>query len=245
MFYKAITITFAVFMLVFEIMPNVNGEVFLIVVKTKNSDSHSVPIYQKIREYLVTVAVQPLSLFTSLDTSLSRREKLVHSSFRLKESVLRSLEIEAKKRGVKLSTLVNQTLENYITSQIHFEELGFLLVSKDLLRVAFENLDEKCSRVLGREHGLSVTREYLSFFFPDINQDNLVKFLDLWFKRYPSYKHKTDNTCHYFFIKHEINMNFSITLITMLEGLIEPIIKRSIEVKDLTPHVISFSFMYT
>ena len=46
---------------------------------------------------------------------------------------------------------------------MHFEQLGFLLVSKDFLRKIFAELqDEKRLEELGKELGLTVAKEYES-----------------------------------------------------------------------------------
>ena len=47
---------------------------------------------------------------------------------------------------------------------------------------------------------------------------------------------------HNFTLIHDINMNFSIALKTILQGLIVPIIKTDIEFQDITASAISFSF---
>ena len=78
------------------------------------------------------------SLISYLPRDAKQSERLVHSSFRLRQDVLKSLEAEARKRGVTLSSLVNKILENYMTSEIYFEELGFMLMSKGFLRKDFQ-----------------------------------------------------------------------------------------------------------
>jgi hypothetical protein len=182
------------------------------------------------------------SLISYLPREAKRSERLVHSSFRLRQDVLKSLEIEARKRGVTLSSLVNNILENYMTSEIYFEELGFMLMSKGFLRKTFDEVTEKRAEDLGKDLGLTVAKEYVSYFFPEVNTESLIKFLELWFKRFQSYSHRIDNNRHYFTINHEININFSIILRAMLEGIIEPIAKRTVSFRELTPNTIAFSF---
>lgn len=207
--YNVIITTFFVLMLLgFELIPNTNLVVNLSTIKIK--DGHLI-LYQKPKEYAVTIAAYYPAFFFSTSTSgndNNRREKLIHSSFRLKETILKSLDIEARKRGFSLSTLVNRILENYITNEMYFEELGFLLVSKDFLRKAFDRLSEGEAQDLGRELGLIAAREYVTYFFPEVNVDSLVKFLDLWFKRFQSYQHRIDSSRHYYIVNHEINLNF-------------------------------------
>ena len=68
---------------------------------------------------------------------------------------------------------------------MYFEELGFILVSKDFLRKVFSKI-EKAEDIeeFGRELGLTTAKEYVSYFFPQVNSDSLVQYLDLWFRRF-------------------------------------------------------------
>ena len=81
---------------------------------------------------------------------------------------------------------------------MYFEQLGFILVSNDFLRKTFLKLDEKYIEEFGREVGLTVAKEYISYFSGQVNNDTLIKFLDIWFKRFQFCQHRVreiaDNT---------------------------------------------------
>lgn len=204
-------------------------------------------------------------------SSSSKNKKLVHSSIRMEENVFNLLQKEAERQGISFNSLINKTLKNYVKSEMHFEQLGFLLVSKDFLRKTFAELqDEKRLEELGKELGLTVAKEYVSYCFPKVDSCTLIQFLDIWFRRLQSYKHIVDTSrvkdinviieegirkeneeeyqqlqrkeIHYFTVNHDININFSIALKAGLEGLIEPIIKSPIIFKQITSNSISFSF---
>ena len=233
--------------------------------REKNSDNRSPQIVldkQKIQQPRPEDEHVIVSGMTSNSVPFSRRvrhpfqsdienknnDELVHSTFRIRKTVVEALSREAEKRGISLSRLVNKTLQDYITNELYFEQLGFILVSKDFLRKTFSRIDVQDMEELGTEIGLTVAREYVSYFFPEVTTDTLVEFLDLWFRRFQSYQHRSNNSgdnnrCHHcFVVNHDINMNFSIVLKAMLQGLMEPILKQSIIFRDITPHSISFSF---
>jgi hypothetical protein len=175
----------------------------------------------------------------------SDKNKLVHSSFRIEENVIGALAIAAEKRGDTLSSLVNKTLKNYVTSEMYFEELGFILVSKDFLRKIFSSKivsDQKHLEEFGKELGLTVAKEYVTYFFPEVNSHSMTQFLDAWFRRFQSCQHRVNGNRHCFSVNHDINMNFSIAMKAMLEELIEPIIKNPVDFKELTSNAIVFSF---
>ena len=180
--------------------------------------------------------------------------KLVHQGFRIKKVVLMMLDVEAKKKGISLSNLVNKILENHVTCDMYFEELGFIPVRKDFLRKVFGRIKEEEEDVQNyliddsRELGLIAAKEYLPYFYSESNDDTLIQFLDKWFCKFQCHQHRVDNDNnynnrrHYFIVNHDINMNFSIALKAFLEALIEPIIKRPVKFNNLTQNAISFSF---
>jgi hypothetical protein len=73
---------------------------------------------------------------------------------------------------------------------MYFEELEFILVSKNLLRKTFEGLDQKHIEELGKEYGITIAKEYISYFYPQVNADTLIQFLEIWFKRFQSCQHR-------------------------------------------------------
>ena len=187
------------------------------------------------------------------ESSKNNNNKLVHQSFRIKEVILGILDIEAKKKSISLSNLVNKILENHVTCDMYFEELGFILVSKDFLRKIFGRIEEGAAEKYliddSRELGLVAAKEYIPYFYSESNSDTLVQFLDKWFCKFQCHQHRVDNDNnynnrqhHYFIVNHDINMNFSIALKAFLEALIEPIIKRPVKFNNLTQNAISFSF---
>jgi hypothetical protein len=132
---------------------------------------------------------------------------------------------------------------------MQFEELGFILVSKDFLRKIFNIVDdEKDIQEFGKEIGITIAKEYVSYFYPQVNSITLVQFLDYWFRRFQSCKHIVENSSsnrsqrHYFTVNHDINIKFSFALKAMLEGLIEPVSKTTVEFRDVTANSITFSF---
>jgi len=248
-----IVIFILVSVLVFEIIPNSGVSPIIMKMKSinktqKNHDMLPIRTYQRPKDDHLIIDITTGGMVfarSSLSSDDKNRDKLVHSSFRIKGAVINALEREAQKRGVTVSSLVNKTLENYVTCDMYFEELGFILVGKEFLRKTFGRLNEKHLEEFGRDLGSTIAKEYVSYFFPKVNSDTLVKFLDLWFRRFQSYQHRFDDNDnrHYFTVNHDINMNFSIALKAMLEGLIEPVFKRSIDFGDLTARAIIFSLV--
>ena len=181
------------------------------------------------------------------EDSNSNKNKLSHQGFRLEEQVIKTLAEEAIRKGISVSSLVNKILKNYVTHEMQFEELGFILVSKDFLRKIFSVIDdEKHIEGFGKEFGTTMAKEYVSYFYPQVNSNTLVQFLDYWFRRFQSCKHVMEDSDrsqrHYFTVNHDINIKFSFALKAILEGLIEPVSKTTVEFRDITPNSLTFSF---
>ncbi|HJT49033.1 MAG TPA: hypothetical protein VJ729_12700 [Nitrososphaeraceae archaeon] len=233
--------------LIFEIVP-MSTPYSILAVKINRMQRHNDKILlsnqRPEEDHIIATNLVSFSSDPATYIGNKKRNKLTHSTFRVREDVIEALYKQAQRKGVSLSSLVNKTLENYVTSEMYFEELGFILVSKDFLRKTFYELKENNLEKLGRDLGMTVAQEYVSYFFPEVNSDTLVNFLDLWFKRFQSYQHRFDSNKkhHYFVVNHDINLNFSIALKAMLEGLMEPILKRTLNFRDLTPCSITFSF---
>ena len=189
------------------------------------------------------------SLPSSLEEKkeINNKNKLSHQGFRLEERVTKTLAEEAIRKGISVSGLVNKILKNYVTHEMQFEELGFILVSKDFLRKTFNVIDdEKHIQDFGKEFGTTMAKEYVSYFYPQVNSHTLVQFLDYWFRRFQSCKHIVEdsgrNQSHYFTVNHDINIKFSIALKAILEGLIEPVSKTTVEFREITANSLTFSF---
>jgi hypothetical protein len=179
----------------------------------------------------------------------NNKDKLLHQGFRVQEQVIKTLTEEAARKGISVSNLVNKILKNYVTHEMQFEELGFILVSKDFLRKIFSVVDdEKDIQDFGKEFGKTMAKEYVSYFYPQVNSNTMVQFLDFWFRRFQSCKHIVENSSsdksqrHYFTVNHDINIKFSFALKAILEGLIEPVSKTAVEFRDVTANSITFSF---
>jgi hypothetical protein len=237
--------------------------------KIKYSDEHNIAA--------VDISSGVSGIFTLYNND---DRKFVHSSIRIEEQVLKTLQREAQRRGISFNNLVNKTLKNYVTSEMYFEQLGFILVSKDFLRKTFSRLNENDIEEFGRELGLTVAKEYISYFFPEVNNTTLVEFLDIWFRRFQFYQHRVqeesaqeesdvnatlhphfsssnaaepkadfnqkqlEKQLHLFTVSHDINMNFSLVLKAILEGLVEPITKSPVIFKDITATSIAFSIKF-
>ena len=155
--------------------------------------------------------------------------------------MLKSFEREARRRGIPVSHLINQTLRTYITRDKYFEELGFLPLSKDLIRKVLSRIEEKYLIEDAKEFGLTLMKEYISYFFVDVNTNTLLEFLDLWLSRF-AYRHRIDYKQHSYCVNHDLGMSYSIFFREYIKALIERIINSPVRFSATGPSTLTFSF---
>ena len=171
----------------------------------------------------------------------SNKTRLILHSFRIEQGVIQALQQESKKKGVPLSHVINKILKSYVTSERYFQELGFLLSSKDFIRKLLGRIEEKYIIDDAKEFGLTIAKEYIPYFFMDVNSYALLEFLEIWLGRFP-FQHRIDFKRHCYSINHELGMNYSIFFREYMTALIEPIIKSPVKFSILAPNTVTFSF---
>ncbi|MGI8833183.1 MAG: hypothetical protein ACR2IS_11180 [Nitrososphaeraceae archaeon] len=123
--------------------------------------------------------------------------------------------------------------------------LLFGMSSVTMIAVQAQNATQT-TQGFGKEFGTTMAKEYVSYFYPQVNGNTLVQFLDYWFRRFQSCKHIVEdsgrNQSHYFTVNHDINIKFSVALKAILEGLIEPVSKTTVEFREITANSLTFSF---
>ena len=167
--------------------------------------------------------------------------KLVHLGFRIDENVLDGIKRAAKRTETTVSNQINIILKNWVTRDSYFQELGFIPMSKDVLRAWVNKIEQSELIMQAKEFGLAAA-EYIAYFYGEVNVSNMIRFLEILLSRFPSYDHRIENKTHSFHINHDICMKYSIFFSELLKSLVEPIIKAPVKLKSLTQKTIITSF---
>lgn len=235
---------------IFEIIPmSMIPMVYVIVLQQEEHIIHP-PLVNVRAEEEHNIAIPFLLSYSSNrkydEQNSTDTDKLLHLTFRTSENVIKELKKEAGSKGIPLSILLNNIVKNHL-SQTNTERADFILISQDFFRRMFGKIDEKSLEDYGMELGPAVVSDYMASFFPEINGHTIVQFLEQWFRHFQSYQHRFDerNGRHSFSLNHDINKNFSIVLRTILEGVIEPIIKNKVIFGETTSSRITFTFDLT
>jgi hypothetical protein len=179
-------------------------------------------------------------LLTTKKDEIGKR-KLVHLGFRVDADVLDSIRKAASRTETTVSNQTNKILRNWVTRDAYFQELGFIPMSKDILRAWINKIEERELIFQAKEFGLSAA-ELVGYFFGEVNVNTLIKFLEVLLSRFQSYQHHIEDKTHSFHINHDVCMNYSIFYGELLRALIEPIIKGPVDIKCRSQKMIILTF---
>lgn len=173
---------------------------------------------------------------------IPKTQPTVKYTLRLNHEVFREIQKEAAENGVPISNVMSQILTRYVRRDRYFEQLGFVPISKDILRKLLRRVNEKFLIEDSKQLGAIIAPEYVAYFFQEVNKHTLLEFLNLWFSRFHSYRHRFEGDLHSFCVYHDISVEFSTCMKGFLQGLIEPVISKQVNFTKLTSNLISFSF---
>jgi two-component system, OmpR family, sensor histidine kinase VicK len=136
-----VTVT-AIIIVSFELLPLTSWRATITEIQNENR-IYADQIYD---EHIVAVVTT-----TGSSTILNLKGTLPHTKknnsdnldLRIGEDIVKSLEEDAKRRGISINSLVNNALKNYITSDQYFEELGQKLSRQHKTEIAREFKEEK------------------------------------------------------------------------------------------------------
>ncbi|MEM3158720.1 MAG: hypothetical protein QXN83_08295 [Nitrososphaerales archaeon] len=164
----------------------------------------------------------------------------VKHSFRIEPENYEYLQAEAERRGISLSGLVNQIVKEYVVNK-HFDRIGSVPMPKDVLREIFDVAQTDLLVEGVRKIGSNDAVEYVGTLYHDINNDSVLKFLDLWFSRFPNYEHRNHSAKHSFSVTHDINEKYSKYIKELVSALVEKTMGRPVRFIQITPRSITFS----
>lgn len=205
-----------------------------------------IPIYAK-HDVLYKVgenftSICPLCFLNMTCLEQIRRSRTVHYTFRINEEVLSNIQKEAESNSISVSGMINQILAQYISRDKYFEELGFVPISKEMLRRLMCRIQEDTLIRDSGELGSSDARECIAYIFHQINASTLLQFLDLLCSGFQSFSHESNGRFHRYAVNHGVSIQFSMHLKEYLRALIEQVLRKRIDFLEITPNIVVFAF---
>jgi predicted DNA-binding ribbon-helix-helix protein len=177
-------------------------------------------------------------MFRNLTSDIPDEDsKSVHYSCRLNTTVYRFLVDEAEQKNISMNNLLNQIASEYVLKK-NFEKIGSTLMCKDVLKGVFEMADDKNLIKFASKLGSNNALEYVEMLYHDINKVNVLKFLDLWSRRFYGYEHKNHDNIHKFSIPHDINTKYSVFAKEFITSFVESSIKKPVKIQSTSRAVI-------
>lgn len=165
-----------------------------------------------------------------------------HFTFRLDEDLHDELEIESERKDITPTMLMAKLTKNHLTRDKFFDELGFIPVSKDCLKIILEKLDEKNAELDGESISNTKIGEYVTYFYHKNDRDSLLNFLELYLSTQGGFRKENNNGTVSYTIHHNISKNYSLFLKGMLFGAIEKTLKTRVNLVEISPNLLSFNF---
>src|SRR3989442_6024744 len=171
-----------------------------------------------------------------------RVKKTETVSYRIRADLKSALEDEAKRRGINPNALVSQVFERYNSWGRYVEQLKFIPVSKDFLRLIFEYMPRDQIEEIGRKLGESVAHEEVLLLFSRLTHGTVLSFIDLSASHFDAWDHQYEGGKHFYTVKHDVNLNFSLFTKESMSISLMSTLGTSVRFETMSPNSVTFVF---
>ena len=119
------------------------------------------------------------------------------------------LQKESKSKGASLNSLVNSILKRYVSWEKYADEIGFIPLAKETIKLIFDNLDDRKIKEIAHRLGKTIPREFILLMFNRIDFNSIVSFIEITSSRYGMVQHNITRDIHDLIIYHNVNERFS------------------------------------
>jgi hypothetical protein len=163
-------------------------------------------------------------------------------SYRIQADLKSALEEEAKRRGINPNALVSQIFNRHINWGRYVEQLKFIPISKDFLRLIFEYMPRDQVEKFGRSLAESVAHEEILFLYSRITHGTVLSFIDLWASHFDAWDHQYEGGKHFFTVKHDVNLNYSLFTKEYISTMLMSTLGTSVRFETMSPNSVTFVF---
>jgi len=126
---------------------------------------------------------------------------------------------ESENKQISLNTLINQVLSRHVEWEEIGFKLGWITLSKRIVKAFASPLDKKTILQLAQTVGKTELRNSLQFAYGDINYDNAIALLERWMRNnYLKYSHTFEAGKSKYAVQHYLGKNWSIFFIEVIDS---------------------------
>lgn len=149
--------------------------------------------------------------------------KSVTLTFRIAKKREEQMRREAEEKGISINALANQIFEEHELNS-YMKKFGAIILSRDAFKMMLDELNENSIIKIANEIGENIPKEFILFKWKEINMNNILAFLKIYFKHcgYGEYDESTNKIS----IKHDLGIKGSLFLKTFIDATLNILDKR-------------------
>jgi hypothetical protein len=136
---------------------------------------------------------------------MARKNSDVTRTLRIEGELDSALQKFAQDEGISVNALANRIIRKYVQWDAYAKKFGFITNSSQQLQKMMSYLTEDEARECGRWTGTSFAREYVSFWFKELNFKNLLEGARLLSSEYAGHyklEESRENGVHIMIVHH-------------------------------------------
>ncbi len=161
-------------------------------------------------------------------------------SFRLDEDIVEALRQEAEEEEISLNVLANHVFRRYVEWERDAQKTGSIPITKGLLMVLINEIDDKRIEELVRKVGKVIAKEEILYMESNYDLDSFIKWLEARNRTSGfAQKHIVNGRTHEFIIQHDLNMKWSLYMKTLFEVILDDVYKKKVDF-NISPATLVF-----
>ncbi|MGI0010965.1 MAG: hypothetical protein ACREAE_06170 [Nitrosopumilaceae archaeon] len=124
-------------------------------------------------------------------------------------------------KGISLNSLVNSIFKRYLAWEKYADEIGFIPLSKQAVRLIFSNLDQKTTNKIATDIGRTIPRELTFLMFNRLDFSSIMSMIEISCTRFGILKHDITDSRHNLTLYHGVSKEFSQYVAWVFESMAE------------------------
>ncbi len=159
-------------------------------------------------------------------------------SCRFDRKLYELLQNDCQKKDISLNSLMNSIVKKYLSWEKYAEEIGFIPLAKETVRLVFDNLDDAKIQMIAEHVGRTIPKELILLMFNRIDFDTIMNFIDISSSRYGIVQHDVIGSDHTLTVYHGVNKKFSSFLYSALKTMAKEL-SFGVELLNMDPKIFS------